>query len=65
MVIVKFGVGDSVRFIGTDNPVTVRQYNPETLAYRVQRGDNGASSQWASEIYFELVDRPTSDANAS
>jgi hypothetical protein len=51
MAVVKFGVGDSVRFIGTDNPVTVRQYNPET-----QRGDDLASSQWASKIYLELTE---------
>jgi hypothetical protein len=56
MAVVKFGVGDSVRFIGTDNPVTVRQYNPETLEYRVQRGDDRASSQWASKLYLELTE---------
>jgi hypothetical protein len=52
----KFGVDDTVRFIGTDNPITVREYNPEKLEYRVKRGDDIASSQWASEIYLELTE---------
>ena len=56
MTVVKFGVGDSVRFIGTDSSLTVRQYNPQTLEYRVQRRDDRASSQWASEIYLELTE---------
>ena len=55
MAVVKFGVGDVVRFIGTDTLLTVREYNPETLEYRVQRGDDRASSQWAPEIYFEVI----------
>jgi hypothetical protein len=28
MTIVKFGVGDVVRFIGTDRALTVKQYDP-------------------------------------
>ena len=52
---VKFGVGDTVRFIGTGTPYVVREYNPETLEYRVQCGDESASSQWAAEIYLELT----------
>jgi hypothetical protein len=50
----KFGVGDTVRFIGTYTPYVVREYNPKTLEYRVQCGDERASSQWAFEIYFEV-----------
>jgi hypothetical protein len=41
--------------MGTGTPCVVREYNPETLEYRVQCGDESASSQWASEIYFELT----------
>jgi hypothetical protein len=52
----KFGVGDAVQFIGTDTPYTVKEYNPETLEYRVQCGDEPANSQWASEIYLELLE---------
>jgi hypothetical protein len=52
----KFGMGDTVRFIGTRRAYVVREYNPKTLEYPVQCGDERASSQWASEIYFELID---------
>jgi hypothetical protein len=55
MAVAKFGVGDTVQFIGTYTPYIVREYNPESLEYRVQCGDARASSQWASEIYFELI----------
>jgi hypothetical protein len=48
-------MGDAVRFIGTDVPYVVREYNPESLEYRVPCGDDSVSSQWASEIYFELI----------
>jgi hypothetical protein len=51
----KFRVGDAVRFIGTCTLYIVREYNPATSEYRVQDGDDIASSQWASEIYFEHV----------
>jgi hypothetical protein len=61
----KFGVDDTVRFIGTDTALTIRQIDQETLEYEVQWGDDAASLEWASEIYFELVDRPTSDDDAS
>jgi hypothetical protein len=60
----KFGVDDTVRFIGTDIALTTRQFNRETLEYQVQRGDDAASLEWAPEIYLELVDRPTSDDDA-
>jgi hypothetical protein len=51
----KFGVGNSVRFIGTSTAYLVREYDPETLEYRVQCRDKHASSQWAPEIYLELL----------
>ena len=60
----KFGVDDTVRFIGTDTALTIRQFNREKLEYQVQRGDDAASLEWATEIYLELVDRPTSDDDA-
>jgi hypothetical protein len=53
-IIAKFRLGDTVRFIGTDTLLTVSEYNPETLEYRVQRSDDLASSQWALGIYLEL-----------
>jgi hypothetical protein len=56
MAIAKFRAGDSVRFIGTDRTLTVTQYNPETLEYRVQRGDDYFGSQWVSEIHIEAVE---------
>jgi hypothetical protein len=58
MTMVKFGVGDVVRFIGTDRALTVTQYNPETLEYRVQRGDDHFGGQWISEIYIEACLTP-------
>jgi hypothetical protein len=48
----KFGMGDTVRFIGTATPYVVRAYSSETLEHRVQRGDELATRQWASEIYL-------------
>jgi len=53
MTMVKFGAGYVVRFIGTDRALTVTQYNPETLEYRVQCGDDHFGGQWVSEIYIE------------
>jgi hypothetical protein len=54
----KFRAGDSVRFIGTDQALTVTQYNPETLEYRVQRGEDYFGGQWASESYIEACPTP-------
>jgi hypothetical protein len=51
----KFELGDAVRFIGTSTAYTVNAYNPESLEYRVQCGDDSASSQWALGIYLELM----------
>jgi hypothetical protein len=47
-----FGIGDVVRFVGTDKPYVIREYNPKTLECRVQSGDE---SQWALQIYFEQI----------
>jgi hypothetical protein len=52
----KFGVGDTVRFVGTDQHLAVREYNPQTLEYQIRRGDDPASSEWVSGIYLELVE---------
>jgi hypothetical protein len=60
MVDTKFGVGDTVRFIGTDTLLTVREYDSKTLEYQVQR-DNDETLECVSEIYLELV-KPTSDS---
>jgi hypothetical protein len=38
----KFGVDDTVRFIGADTALTVRQIDQETLEYKVQLGDDAA-----------------------
>jgi hypothetical protein len=51
----QFGVDDTVRFIGTDTVLTIRQCNPATLEYRVQRGDDAAGIEWVPEIYLELA----------
>jgi hypothetical protein len=58
VTIAKFRAGDSVRFIGTDRSLTVTQYNPETLKYRVQRGDDYFGSKWVSEIWIEACLMP-------
>jgi hypothetical protein len=29
----RLGVGDAVRFIGTDKPFVVKEYDPKTLEY--------------------------------
>jgi hypothetical protein len=56
VTIAKFRAGDSVRFIGTDRSLTVTQYNPATLEYRVQRGDDYFGGRWVSEIQIEAVE---------
>jgi hypothetical protein len=58
MAIAKFRAGDSVRFIGTERALTVTQYNPETLKYRVQRGDDYFGGKWVSEIWIEACLTP-------
>jgi hypothetical protein len=55
MAAAKFGVGDTVRFIGTDTLLTVKQYREATQEYRLQL-DDLASSEWVSQIYLELVE---------
>ena len=52
----KFGMDDNVRFIGTDTIQTVCQYNEDTLEYRVQQGDDAASTVWVLGMYLELVE---------
>jgi hypothetical protein len=55
MTAAKFGVGDTVRFIGTDKLLTVARYRKATDEYRLQPRDYLASSQWVLEIYLELA----------
>jgi hypothetical protein len=55
MAAAKFGVGDTVRFIGTDRLFTVSRYRSSTHEYLLQRRDDLASSQWVLQIYLELV----------
>jgi hypothetical protein len=42
MAAVKFGMGDTVRFIGTETPLTVKRYHKTTHEYRLQCGDDFA-----------------------
>jgi hypothetical protein len=51
----KFGVDDTVRFIGTDTIFTVKLHHHEyeSNEYQVQRGDDVASIEWVPEIYLE------------
>lgn len=53
---INFGVGDTVLFVGTDQHLTVRDCNPQTIEYQIWRSDDLASSQWVSGIYLELVE---------
>ena len=39
-----FRINDLVRFIGTDTVLTVTEHNEGTRLYRVQRGNDGLSS---------------------
>ena len=39
-----------------------QRIQPETLEFRVQHGDERASSQWALEIYLELAARAGCEA---
>jgi hypothetical protein len=48
-----FGLGDTVRFVGTETPFTVRQYDKATHEYQVQRGDDDASLEWVLGVYLE------------
>jgi hypothetical protein len=58
MATVKFGVGNSVRFIGADRALTVVQFDPASQQYLVQRGEDLASREWVSEIYIEACLTP-------
>jgi hypothetical protein len=53
MAVAKFGVDDAVRFVGTDALLAIRQYNPETLEYQVQQGEDAATLEWVPGIYLE------------
>jgi hypothetical protein len=48
-----FCVGDTVRFVGTETPFTVKQYDKATHEYQVQRDNDDASIQWVLDIYLE------------
>jgi hypothetical protein len=56
----KFGVNDTVRFIGTDTIFTVRlhHYVDEWYLYQVQRSDDVATIEWVPEIYLEHAKQP-------
>jgi hypothetical protein len=58
MAAAKFAMNDEIRFIGTDTPLTVKQYDEGTREYQVQRGDDRTSVEWVPEIYLELLDQP-------
>ena len=55
MTATKFGVGDIVRFIGTDQHLTVKQCRTEPRLYQVQRDNDETTLEWVSENYLELV----------
>ena len=52
----KFGIGDHVRFIGTDTAQTVRQFNEDTSEFLVQNGDDAVSTVWVRGKYLEQVE---------
>ena len=55
MAAAKFKVGDTVRFIGTDQHLTVKQYRTAPRQYQVQRDNDEINVEWVMEIYLELV----------
>jgi hypothetical protein len=56
MAAARFEVNDTVRLIGTEVLLTVRQYNRRTHEYQVQRGNDSANFEWVLAIYLELVE---------
>ena len=48
-------MGDIVRFVGTDQHLTVKQYRTAPRQYQVQRDNSDATLEWVTEIYLELV----------
>jgi hypothetical protein len=62
MTATKFGVGDIVRFIGTDQHLAVKQCRTEPRLYQVQRDNDETNLEWVSEIYFELVTPASAEA---
>jgi hypothetical protein len=61
----KFGMGDHVRFIGTDTIRTVWQYNEDTLEYQVQLGDDAVDTVWVTARYLELAEPAERNAAAT
>jgi hypothetical protein len=59
----KFGVGDIVRFIGTDKHLTVKQCRTELRLYQVQRDSDETNLEWVLEIYLELVKPASAEAS--
>jgi len=55
MAAAKFRVGDIVRFIGTDQHLTVKQHRTPPRQYQVQRDNDETTLEWVPEIYLELV----------
>jgi hypothetical protein len=55
MAAAKFRVGDIVRFIGTDQHLTVKQYRTAPRQYQVQRDNDETTLEWVPEIYLELM----------
>ncbi len=51
--------GDTVRFIGADTLCTVREYNTETLEYRVQRCGEHASSRTRNNFRLSWLECAT------
>ena len=54
-LLAKFAAGDIVRFIGTDQHLTVKQCRTEPRQYQVQRDNDETTLEWVPEIYLELV----------
>jgi hypothetical protein len=51
----KFGMGNIVRFIGTDQHLAVKQCRTGPRQYQVQRDNDETTLEWVPEIYLELV----------
>ena len=62
MAAARFTVGDTVRFIGTNQHLTVKQCHTKPREYQVQRDNDDATLEWVSEIYLELVKPASAEA---
>jgi hypothetical protein len=60
----KFTVGDTVRFIGTDQHLIVNQCRSKSDQFQVQREKDEATREWVPGIYLELV-KPARPSKAS